>query len=54
MRYRDVYPEPPLLHSHGLAAPTARDLLTLEDPFPFNAGKKGGALVEAELAKVER
>jgi len=30
VRYRDVYPEPPLLHSGVLQAPTARDLLTLE------------------------
>lgn len=30
MRYRDVYPEPPVLHSDALQGQTARDLLTLE------------------------
>lgn len=30
MRYRDVYPEQPTLHSQALATPAARDLLTLE------------------------
>lgn len=30
MRYRDVYPEAPVLHSQALVAPSARDLLTLE------------------------
>ncbi len=28
-----------------------QDLLTMEDPFPFNAGPRGGALVEAEVGE---
>ena len=28
-----------------------RDLIRLEDPWSFNAGKKGGALVEAKVGK---
>ena len=27
------------------------DLLTLEDPWPYNAGPKGGALVDAKVGK---
>ena len=30
MRYRDVYPEAPVLRSNALVAPSARDLLSLE------------------------